>query len=464
MQTLDVSRIKELLEKKTRGNVVYSDLRIQEKKSQVIFFQNYDVHVENYSISGRGMRVLNDGKWGFVSNTGTVLDPVIIGQDFKLACKISQMKPLMSFDHEKVELAPLNQVYETSVVVPAGEARLTPPNKVIELGEAIIDHFYEAGKRRLDLVISTSIDSKLFISSEGSIIKQKKTYHTIDFLASVFEHGREYHDSGRSGQLGSVSKDNFDQLVIKAQEVLTGTEDLVGARTIRSTEKLPLVFNPTTTWYLLHETLGHAVEADMLMTGPSPFKSSVGELVSRYPITVVDDPSLPTSIGSYQFDDDGFKGSGTVIIEDGLLMEFLHNRETAAALKSRSTGNSLAQDYSCSPQVRVSNFFIEPGDWSIEELLDFNGLFIVKCGPGLAQPQTGEFRLPVELAYRVNHGEVVEILSGFHIKGQMLDLLNKIDAIGSETENNAVTCIKEGQIGLQGAVCPHIRINQCTIF
>ncbi|MHA2297614.1 MAG: TldD/PmbA family protein [Candidatus Hodarchaeales archaeon] len=460
----DVSRVKERLEKKTHGKIGYSDLRVQENKSQVIHVQNYDVHVENYSISGHGLRVLNDGKWGFISSTGTFLELDDLDRKFDLASKLSQMKLIKSFDHERIELAPLNQIYETSVTFPEKQARFSRTDEVIELGEAVIDHFYVAGKRKLDLIITTNIDSKIFISSEGSVIKQKKIYHTVNFLAGVLESGKEYNGAGTSGQLGFVSKDNFDELVMKAQEVLTSTEDLIKAKSVKSVETLSLVFNPSTTWYLFHETVGHAVEADTLISGPSPFKSSIGNLVSRFPITVVDDPSLPNSVGSIQFDDDGLKASGTVIIEDGLLVELLHSRETAGALNSRSTGNSRAQDYSCVPLVRMNNFFIEPSDWSIEEILDFNGLYIVKCGPGLAQPQTGEFRLPVELAYRVNHGEVTETIRDFHIKGQMLDILDKIDAIGSETENNAVTCSKERQIVPQGSICPHIRINDCLIF
>lgn len=464
MHDIDVSSIKNRLEKNRRGNLTYSDLRLQEKKTHTVTFKDYDVHAESVNISGRGLRVLHGGRWGFFSCTGLDLNSSILDSEMEKAKKYSLTEQLKTSRHEYVELAPLSQVYETSVCFPEKNRSIARVDETIELGESVIDHFYNAGKRKLDLVIRTFDDTKLFLSSEGSVIKQQKVYHTVDFIVTVFKQGEEVKGSSSTGQLGTLSRDNFDDLLMKAQETVTNTEDLLGARKPRKEENLTLLFNPTSTWHLFHETVGHALEADLMLEGPSLFKKDVGNLVSRYPITVVDDPTLPT-VGSYHFDDDGFKASGTVLIEDGLLVDFLHNRETAGAFKSRSTGNARAQDFSYVPLVRMSNFYIEPGDWSMEELLDFNGLFIVKCGAGLAQPQTGEYRIPVELAYRVKRGgEVVEVLRNFNLSGHMLDFLDRIDAIGSQGENNAVTCVKEGQLVQQGAFCPHIRINDCKVF
>ena len=159
------------------------------------------------------------------------------------------------------------------------------------------------------------------------------------------------------------------------------------------------------------------------------------------------------------------KASGSIVVEDGLLSDYLHNRETAGTLQTMSTANSRAEGFGNFPLVRMSNFFVEPGDLEIEELLKVKkkGIYILSAAGGIAESFSGAFRLPVQLAYEVKNGEITSPIRDFTVIGNMLSFLGRVDGVGNTMEHTAGICGKEGQIALQGAISPAIRVSQLKI-
>ncbi len=198
--------------------------------------------------------------------------------------------------------------------------------------------------------------------------------------------------------------------------------------------EFPVIIDPELTGVFIHEALGHAVEADSVKNGDSILAGKLGERIAVEGLTVVDDPTLPGKFGSYVYDDEGIRARRVEIIKNGVLMSYLNDRETSALLGLEPNGHGRAQGYNYQPLVRMSNTYVEPGDWSFEEMVEEvrNGLYMIGDKGGEVDTANGTFTFGAKEGYLIENGEVKAQVRDVALSGRILDVLRDIRAIGDD--------------------------------
>jgi TldD protein len=199
---------------------------------------------------------------------------------------------------------------------------------------------------------------------------------------------------------------------------------------------------------MIHEAVGHALEADAILEGSSPhFAGKVGTLIAHPKVTVVDDPTLVGWRGSFVFDDEGVASGRTVLIENGVLKGYMHDRLSARRGGSLPNGHGRRESYKFKPIPRMSNTFVTPGTDDPKEIVGSlsDGLLITRMGGGQVNTTTGEFVFEVEEGFRIRDGKVAHRVRGANLLGSAPDVLLSIDRVGSDMGWGVGTCGKSGQ-------------------
>jgi TldD protein len=220
------------------------------------------------------------------------------------------------------------------------------------------------------------------------------------------------------------------------------------------------------TGLFMHEALGHAAEADHVLYGETILKDKLGEEIAYNGLTVADDPTIESSHGFYRYDDEGVRSNRTEVIKNGVLVSYLHSRETAGRLGASPTANARAADYSDTPLVRMSNTVIEEGDWRFEEMLEDIPFGIYAKGMRGGQVDTikGEFQFSAEEAFLIENGRLSTRLKNVSLSGRTLDVLKHIDAVGNDQKRGTIGfCGKDGQDVPVCEYAPHVRVTKIMV-
>ncbi len=229
--------------------------------------------------------------------------------------------------------------------------------------------------------------------------------------------------------------------------------------------RMPVVLSSDAGGTMIHEAIGHGLEADLAQTGFSVYSGRVGEQVASSLVSVVDDPTLPLRRGSYCFDDEGVIAQRTTLVEKGVLKGYLYDFLTAMKDGISSTGNGRRESYRSRPLPRMSNTFIVPGDMEPEAILrdTQKGLFVKKMGGGQVNTVNGDFVFEVTEGYLIESGKVGEPVRGATLTGNGPDVLNAIDMVGSDLGFGIGTCGKEGQGVPISDAQPTLRIPEIVV-
>jgi TldD protein len=216
---------------------------------------------------------------------------------------------------------------------------------------------------------------------------------------------------------------------------------------------------------MIHEAIGHGLEADLAQQGLSVYSNKVGEKVASSLITVVDDPTLPQRRGSYPFDDEGVPSQRTLLVENGILKGYLYDRLTALKDGVQSTGNGRRESYHHKPIPRMSNTMIVPGKMKPEEIIRSveKGLFVKKMGGGQVNTVNGDFVFEVSEGYLIEKGSVSEPVRGAILIGNGPQVLKEIDRVGDDLGFGIGTCGKDGQGVPVGDAQPTLRIPELVV-
>jgi TldD protein len=230
--------------------------------------------------------------------------------------------------------------------------------------------------------------------------------------------------------------------------------------------EMPAVIAAQAGGTLIHEAIGHALEADTIQQGASPFfAGKVGKVVANEIITVLDDPTRPGHRGSFHFDDEGVPSERTVLVENGVLKTYLYDRRSAKRDERPPNGHGRRESYQHKPIPRMSNTSIAPGKDSPEEIvrsLD-KGLLVTRMGGGQVNPATGDFVFEVEEGFWVERGRVKNMVRGANLLGQGAAVLRTIDRVADDIGWSIGTCGKDGQGVPVSDGVPTLRIPKILI-
>jgi TldD protein len=229
--------------------------------------------------------------------------------------------------------------------------------------------------------------------------------------------------------------------------------------------RLPVVVGNGFGGVLLHEAVGHGLEADAVQKRASVYAGRIGERLAEAGVTAYDDGRRPNEWGSDGVDDEGTPTQRTTIIEDGYLTSYLYDLQRARADSTDSTGNGRRESFRYMPVPRMTNTYFAPGDATPEDLITGvdNGLYAVSFGGGQVEPATGDFVFGVSEGYLIEGGKVTSPVRGATLVGNGIEALAAIDGIAGDLAIATGYCGKAGQTVAAGVGQPHVRIRELTV-
>jgi TldD protein len=228
-----------------------------------------------------------------------------------------------------------------------------------------------------------------------------------------------------------------------------------------------VVLAPGWSGILLHEAIGHGLEADFIRKGTSLYAGQLGERVAAPGVTVIDDGTVAGARGSVNVDDEGAPGERKVLIEDGILRGYLYDRLNAKLLGVRSTGSGRRESFQHAPLPRMTNTFLAPGDHHPDEIVASvpRGLYLSHFGGGQVDISNGNFVFEVSEAYLIEHGRLTAPVKNAIIIGVGPEVLRNVSMIGCDpaADPGLGTCGKDGQSVPVGVGLPTLRIDNVTV-
>jgi TldD protein len=299
----------------------------------------------------------------------------------------------------------------------------------------------------------------LILNDRDEYVSERRVYTGCAIMAVAKKAGRI--ETGYSVVAGHAGFEIFDGgIAVKKAVDAAG----LAARLLDADKKLAgvmtAVISSSAGGTMIHEAVGHSLEADLVQKGLSQYAGRKGMRVASELITVIDDATIPNRRGSFSFDDEGTPAQKTVLIDRGVLVNYMYDRETALRDNASPTGNGRRESYKFRPIPRMRNTMIAPGSGSAENLIKDTkrGIFVVRMGGGQVNTVTGEFVFEVKDGYMIENGIITAPVRGATLMGTGVQVLNSIDAVCSDIGFDSGTCGKDGQGVPVGDAQPTLRI------
>ena len=228
-----------------------------------------------------------------------------------------------------------------------------------------------------------------------------------------------------------------------------------------------VILGPGWPGILLHEAVGHGLEGDFNRKKTSAFYNLVNQSVASDQITVVDDGTILNRRGSLTVDDEGTPSQNTVLIEKGILKNFMQDRLNARLMNQNPSGNGRRQSYAHIPMPRMTNTYMLKGKYEHEELIKSTkkGIYATQFSGGQVDITSGKFVFSASEAFAIENGKVTKPLKGATLIGNGPDILKQVTMVGNnlELDNGIGTCGKDGQMVPVGVGQPSLKINKLTV-
>jgi TldD protein len=231
------------------------------------------------------------------------------------------------------------------------------------------------------------------------------------------------------------------------------------------TGEVPVVLAGGSGGILFHEACGHGLEADHIVKDASVYTGKVGQLVASPLVTLVDDGTVGSEWGTFSIDDEGRPAQRNVLIDKGVLTDYLWDFLRARKEGRASSGNGRRQTYQHLPMVRMTNTFLLPGEEDADEIIAQtpHGVYVAKLGGGQVNTTTGDFVFGTTEAYLIEGGKITEPLRDSNLIGNGPEILQRIDAVATDFAMTPGTCGKDGQSVPVGCGQATMRVTGITI-
>ncbi|MFX0059589.1 MAG: TldD/PmbA family protein [Candidatus Hodarchaeota archaeon] len=286
-------------------------------------------------------------------------------------------------------------------------------------------------------IVNTSIlykeffTTRIFVNNEGCRLRQILPRVRLIIKPIAKEGSKREYDSFSIG--GEMGFEIFDEInTKKLEQIAKNSLDMLATKSPPS-GKFPLILDPEMTGIVAHESFGHGLEADQIIRDRSYLKDKKDKKVASDMCVICDNPSIENELGSYFFDDEGIKAAKNILVENGILKNFIYDRRTASELNGIPKGNGRRETFAHPINVRMSNTYFESGDYNLEEMItEINyGVMLVHSKFGMEDPIGGGMQCTSSKGYLIENGERTQLLSGITLSGSVLDLLQNIDAISN---------------------------------
>ncbi|MHA1233948.1 MAG: TldD/PmbA family protein [Promethearchaeota archaeon] len=309
-----------------------------------------------------------------------------------------------------------------------------PIDEKIEKVREIYDYIKNADDRIINVRIKylELLTERIFVNNEGCKLRQVIPRTRI-FVVPIAKEGSvvDFDSFVKSGEMGFEIFDLLenrvlDQVVKNSLEMLKAVLPPAGRKTI--------ILDPKMTGLIAHESFGHGLEADQILRDRSYLKQHLNKLVATEICSIYDTPSLEKKLGSYFFDDEGIKAGHNILVENGILKNFIYDRRTATELNAIPQGNGRRESFAHPVNVRMTNTYFGSGDYELEEMISEikDGVMLVHGYFGMEDPLGGGMQCTSKKGYLIENGEQTKILKATALSGDVLEMLKNIDAVSKD--------------------------------
>lgn len=318
--------------------------------------------------------------------------------------------------------------------------------------------------RQVSAFLLDSLRKILVVNSDGMIAPDAKTYLQM-FVQVVGEKGGRV-ETAHESDGGYVGLEFFDQTTpeILGREAARRVGVLLSAKPAPA-GTMPVVLAAEAGGTMIHEAVGHGLEADLACNGLSVYGGKLNQPVASPLITVLDDGTMPARRGSYAVDDEGTPSQKNVLIENGVLKGYMVDRLSAMKFDLMATGNGRRESFRNKPIVRMTNTYIAPGPHDPTQILKETerGIFVKAMGGGQVNTVTGDFVFAVTEGYLIDKGKLGAPIRGATLVGNGPKVLSIVDRVGTDLGFATGTCGKDGQGAPVTDAQPTLRIPELTV-
>lgn len=410
---------------------------------------------------GVGVRVVAGDRTGYAYTDD--LDPKRILEAARVAARIAQAQPATPVADLRIRRG--HDLYP--VEVPPSTVPLAQKvNLLIRANEAAFQF-----DPRVFLVQVSYVDSvkeMLVAASDGTLAWDTQPMVRLNVVVLAREAGgppqRGY--AGGGGRMGleffetrktpeEFAREAARQAVVQLEAVEAPAGELT------------VVLGPGWPGILLHEAVGHGLEADFNRKGVSAFTGRIGQQVASPLVTVIDDGTIPHRRGSINIDDEGTPTSRTVLIENGILRGYLFDKLSARLMNAAPTGNGRRESYQHPPIPRMTNTYMLAGDMDPEEIIRSVkwGLYCASFGGGQVDITSGNFVFSATECYLIEDGKLGRPVRGASLIGNGPSILHHVTMVGNDLQldDGVGVCGKEGQHVPVGVGLPTVRLDRITV-
>ncbi|MFQ5990910.1 MAG: metalloprotease TldD [Nitrospiraceae bacterium] len=460
---LSEAEIQHTLGKVKVRDVDYADLYFESCLSESVSMEESIVKRASKSVSqGGGIRATAGEKTGFAYSDALTRRDLEIAADTAryIATSPQGQHPVPVTHRARLQ----HDLYPapTSIADVATEERVALLNRI------------DAEARRYDpriknVIASFNTEYKILVvaTTEGLLTGDVQPLSRLQVSCIAEEGGnRQIGSFGGGGRVGFEFYHEQDRALHYAREA--ARQAILNLSAIEAPAGvMPVVLAGGWPGILLHEAIGHGLEADFIRRKTSAFTNLLGQRVASDVCTIVDDGTLPFRRGSLNMDDEGTPTSRTVLIERGILRGFITDRLNARLLGISLTGNGRRESFQSIPLPRMTNTFMLAGESDPQDILRSvkRGLYAVSFGGGQVDITSGKFVFSASEAYLIEDGVVTRPVKGATLIGSGPDILTKVSMVGHDQklDEGIGTCGKDGQSVPVGVGLPTLRVDEITV-
>jgi TldD protein len=441
-----------------QGNGLYGDLFLEKRTYTHIHLESERIEkLERGLDEGIGLRLINPWKMYFAS-TNNIDEKNLLDMSGTLS-KFSRENSGSQQNTAQRQ----NGLYPFTIIKDPEEINIDDKISMVKKVEFMAKSM-ESRIRQVRVVYRDTRQIVQIFTSDGKDLTDNRTQVVLNLLLVGEEKGEmqtSYEAIGGFYGYEFFTDEIVEQFVVKTVKRLSGLllarEAPMGTKTV--------VLSSEAGGTMIHEAIGHGLEADLAMEGLSCYKGMLGETIASPLINVFDDATVPHLRGTYAFDDEGMESERTVLVENGVLKNFLFDKFYAMKYEKNSTGNGRRESYRYKPIPRMSNTMILPGKDDPQKIISSvdDGVFVVKMGGGQVDTVRGDFVFEISEGYIIEKGRVGEMIKNATMMGNGLKVLQEIDMVGNDLGYGIGTCGKDGQGVPVSDAQPTLRIPEIVV-
>ncbi len=458
---LSTSQIESVLSLLMTPNVDYADLYFQNTFYESWALEDSEIKGGTFNIDkGVGVRAVSQEKTGFAYT-----DDIAFSSLTDAATAARSIVSLGETSSPKIYVAPTSAIYYASI----NPLDSFPTEKKLQL-LTLVDTIARAEDPRVIQVnasLSGCYEIIMIANSEGRMNADIRPL--VSLHVSVIVEDKNERESGRSGGGGRDGYQRFYD-----DEMAEGlAKEAVRQAVLNLKAKpapagmMPVILGAGWPGILLHEAVGHGLEADFNRKKLSAFSDLIGQQVASKGVTIVDNGTLPGRRGSLNIDDEGTPTQNTTLIEDGILKGYMQDSLNARLMNAELTGNCRRESYAHMPIPRMTNTYMLNGKYEAEEIIQSvkKGLYAVNFSGGQVDITSGKFVFSASEAYLIENGVITDPVKGATIIGSGPEIMKRISMIGNDLalDDGIGVCGKDGQSVPVGVGQPTLKIDEITV-